>query len=209
MKNPFRNTAAVFFEVLDAQAAMAVRASRAFQEISCDFTDLAKRAAAVEEIEHEADDLTHQLANKLDSTFVTPLDKEDLRRLSGALDDITDIIEAGVQRLVLYNLAEPREDLPALVGLLVQTAEATHKVVGKLRKMKGRGALQPLFIKVHELENQSDRAFRRALAELFNAPNQDPLYVMKWKEIYDRIETAVDKCEDVANIVESVVVKYA
>jgi hypothetical protein len=209
MKNPFRNTAAVFFEVLDAQASMAVRAARAFQQMSGDFTDLAARAAAVEEIEHEADDLTHQLANKLDATFVTPLDKEDLRKLSGALDDITDLIEAGAQRLVLYNLTEPRDDLAGLAGLLVQIAEATHKVVGKLRKMKGRGAMQPLFIRVHELENESDRAFRCALADLFNVPDQDPLYVMKWKEIYDHIETAVDKCEDVANIVESVVVKYA
>ncbi len=209
LKNPFKSNSVTFYELLDAQAAMAVKAARAFHVMVADFSDLAGSAAEIEAIEHDADDLAHQLANRLDATFVTPLDKEDLRRLSSALDDITDIIEAGAQRLLLYRLMEPRHDLHGLVGLLVAASEATHQVVAKLRSMKGREPLQPLFIKVHEIENESDIAFRSALADLFNSPDLDPLYVMKWKEIYDRVETAVDKCEMVANVVESVVIKYA
>jgi uncharacterized protein len=198
-----------FYTMLEAQAEAAVRAAVEFYEISQDFSNLEQRIRKIEDIEHEADGITHKLHNKIDSTFVTPLDKEDLRALSGALDDITDFIEAATGRVALYRLEVPRPDLAPLVGQLVQITQATREAVAALRNMQNRKALNALFIRIHEIENDSDQAYREALANLFNAPNPDPLMVIKWKEIYDRVEIAVDKCEDVANIVESVVVKYA
>ena len=198
-----------FYTLLEKQAECAVRAAREFHNLSRNFETLADRARRIEDIEHEADEVTHQLANKVDSTFVTPLDKEDLHDLSSGLDDITDQIEAAVGRLALYRLNTPRPDVEPLVNLLVQITEATADAVGQLRHGRKRESVQDCFIRIHELENQSDQRFRQALADLFDEPNPDPLMVMKWKEIYDRIEIAVDKCEDVANVIESVVVKYA
>ena len=198
-----------FYTLLEKQAECAVRAAREFHNLTRNFTTLAERAQRIEDIEHEADDVTHQLANKVDSTFVTPIDKEDLHDLSSGLDDITDQIEAAVGRIALYKLSTPRPDLEPLVALLVEISEATSEAVGQLRHSRQRNAVQDLFVRIHEIENQSDHRFRRALADLFDEPNPDPLMVIKWKEIYDRIEIAVDKCEDVANVIESVVVKYA
>jgi uncharacterized protein len=197
------------YKLLEAQAEAAHRAAIEFHKLSRDFANCEKYIDKIVDIEHEADELTHQLANKVDATFVTPLDKEDLRALSSGLDDITDFIESCASRLGLYELREPRPDLEPLAGLLVEVTRSTHELIATLRNMRGREAIQPLLIRIHDLENQSDQGFRAALATLFNAPNADPLMVMKWKEVYDRVEIAVDKCEDVATVVESVVVKYA
>jgi uncharacterized protein len=198
-----------FFEILEQQADAAHKAANVFHALTEDFSRCSEYVKQVEDIEHEADELTHQLANKIDATFVTPLDKEDLRALSSGLDDITDSIEAVVARIGLYRITTPRPDLKPLVGKLVDVTQATREAIGGLRKMRNRAAMQEAFIKIHKLENESDKLFRSALEELFNAPSPDPLTVMKWKEIYDRVETAVDDCEDVANVIESVVVKYA
>lgn len=198
-----------FYSVLEAQAEAAHSAAVAFHALSKDFSNLQTYVQEISRIEHEGDELTHQIANKLDSTFVTPLDKEDLRALSVALDDITDMIEAGTQRISLYRLTEPRADLEPLARLLVQIADATRAAIAGLRHRCSREELHERLIRVHALENESDNAYRQALADLFNAENPDPLMVIKWKEIYDRVETTTDKCEDVVNIVESVAVKYA
>ena len=198
-----------FYTLLEQQAEAAHRAAKAFHALTKDFSRCSEYVKQIEDIEHEADDITHQLANKVDRTFVTPLDKEDLHALSSGLDDITDMIEATTARIQLYKLETLRPDLEPLVFKLVQVTQATHEAVKGLRDLKNRTALHNAFIHIHELENESDQSFRNALGALFSMPNPDPLMVMKWKEVYDRVETAVDKCEDVANIVESVVVKYA
>lgn len=198
-----------FFNLLEAQAQAAQQAAREFYALTIDFSNRKQYVERIARIEHEADGLTHQMSNKLDSTFVTPLDKEDLRALSSALDDITDFVEAAVQRIMLYRLESPRPDLAPLVDLLVKTTEATCEVIATVRRLQKREKINDKLIRVHELENESDHAFRSALAELFNTPTSDPLTVIKWKEIYDRVEIAVDKCEDVAKIVESIAVTYA
>jgi uncharacterized protein Yka (UPF0111/DUF47 family) len=199
----------VFYTLLEKQADAAVRAAKAFQTMTLNFANVRDHARQIEDIEHEADDLTHELAKKLNSTFVTPLDKDDLQALSSALDDITDAIEATAVRIVLYRLTTPRPDLTPLSGYLVAVTETTLEAVCALRNLKHHEELQKTLIHIHEIENKSDDAFHQALDDLFNAPNPDALMVIKWKEIYDRIEIAVDKCEDAANIVESVVIKYA
>jgi predicted phosphate transport protein (TIGR00153 family) len=194
---------------MEQQAEAAHRAAKEFHALTQDFEHMDGYIKRIEDIEHEADDLTHQLANKTDRTFVTPLDKEDLHDLSAGLDDITDFIEAATGRLALYQLTTPRPDLEPLVAILVEITRVTADAIAQLRHGRARDAMHGVFVRIHELENESDEHFRKALADLFNAPNPDPLMVMKWKEIYDRVEIAVDKCEDVANVIESVVVKYA
>ncbi len=198
-----------FYNLLEAQAESAHQAALEFHALTQNFERMDEYVKKIEDIEHEADELTHQLSNKTDRTFVTPLDKEDLHDLSSGLDDITDFIEAATGRLALYRLTTPRPDLEPLVSILVEITKVTSHAVAQLRHGRPRDAMHSVFVRIHELENESDNLFRKALADLFNAPDPDPLMVMKWKEIYDRVEIAVDKCEDVANVIESVVVKYA
>jgi predicted phosphate transport protein (TIGR00153 family) len=198
-----------FYSLLEQQADAAVATAKEFHTLAGDMTRCDEHVARIEQIERDADNLTHELMNKIDATFVTPLDKEDLRALSSGLDDITDAIEAGTQRIAIYRLTEARDDLAPLLARLVDITVATREIVGQLRDMQNRGAMSPRLIRVHDIENESDKLYRKALTDLFNAPNPDPLNVIKWKEIYDRVEIAVDKCESVADIVESVVVKYA
>ncbi len=199
----------IFYELLEKQATAAVSAAKEFYTLANDFANLAAHAVRIKEIESEADHITHELANTIDATFVTPLDKEDLRALSTELDDVTDYIEACTGRMALYKLTQARPDLVSLVTMLVNITEATFEAVKSLRTMPSRDKMRNILIRIHQIENEHDAAFRKALADLLNAPDADPIMIIKWKEIYDRIETSVDKCEDVANIIESVVVKYA
>ena len=198
-----------FYDLLDQQAQTAHKAASALAALANDFSKAAQCAQAVDRIEDEGDELAHSMANQCDAAFVTPMDKEDLRALSGALDDITDNIDACSARIAIYRIAEPRPDYPYIMGLLVDCTKEVIAAIGALRNLKARNNLQSRLIRIHDLENKADVAFRGALAELFNEPGADPIAVMKWKEVYDRIERAVDKCEEVATLVESVVVKYA
>jgi predicted phosphate transport protein (TIGR00153 family) len=201
----------LFYELLEQQADSAVRAALVFQELINDFTNLAHHAEKIKEIETAADQINHDLANLIDSTFVTPLDKEDLHALSSELDDVTDSIEACSGRMALYQFThtQVRPDMELLVSLLVRITEATLDAIKALRTRPSREGMQDIFIHIHQIEKEHDAAFRRALANLLNAPDADPIKVIKWKQIYDRLELAVDRCEDVAHIIESVVIKYA
>ena len=197
-----------FYRLLESQARVAVRAAQEFHSLSRDFSDLAKRAATMEEIEHEGDQLTHELQNKVAATFITPIDKEDLRELSQSLDDVTDLIEAAAARAHLYKLTEPRKDLGNLTELLVKSTEVTADAIAELQLGFNRESIKEKLKEIHTLENASDKAFRSSLATLFEEPGIDPLYLIKWKEMYDRIETAVDKCEDIAKVIGTMLVKY-
>lgn len=198
-----------FYRLLETKAQLSVDAAKEFHALVGDFANLNRYTTRIKEIESEADHLTHELANLIDATFVTPLDKEDLHALSSELDDVTDCIEACTGRMALYELKQARPDLGALVLLLLQITEATREAVKALREKPNRDQIQELFIHIHQIENEHDALFRKALADLLNAPDADPINVIKWKSVYNRIERAVDKCEDVAHVIESVVVKYA
>jgi uncharacterized protein Yka (UPF0111/DUF47 family) len=199
----------VFFDLLSSQADAAIAAATEFHVLSHDFTNATRSTDKIKRIESEADDYTHHLANRLDATFVTPFDKEDIRALSCALDDVTDTIESAASRIVLYRLVQTRSDLEPMVAHLVEITKVTKGAVDALCDLRRFKNNRDLFVEVHRLENDSDVGYRQAISDLFNAIEPDALMIMKWKEIYDRIEAAVDKCEDVANIVESVVIKYA
>jgi predicted phosphate transport protein (TIGR00153 family) len=198
-----------FYRLLEAQARVAVKAAQEFHALSQDFSNLAERSALIEEIEHEGDRLTHELQNKVTATFITPIDKEDLRDLSQSLDDVIDYIEAAAARADLYKLKEPRPDLANLTELLVKATEVTAEAIAELQHGFNREAIKEKLKEIHTLENASDRIFRSSLAALFDDSNVDALYVIKWKEMYDRVETAVDKCEDIAKTLGTMLVKYS
>lgn len=203
------NRDTTFYDLLEAQAETAHQAAIVFLKLAGDFAHRDEHVHEIDRLESEGDTLTHQLANKADSTFVTPLDKEDLHSLSNALDEITDMIDSCTARLEMYQIVEARPDLASLAELLVEITAVTREAVNFLRTLKAREKIHDVLVHIHALENQADRRFREALSALVNAPGADPIQVLKWKEIYDRIERAVDQCERVANLVESVVIKYA
>lgn len=199
----------VFYDLLEAQAQAAHKAASAFHSLTDDLGQAERIAETVKRLETEADNLTHDLVSKADAKFITPLDKGDLHLLSQALDTITDTLEAAVERLSLYRITTARPDLPAMTERLVQITQATREGVCYLRHMKDHKSLAPILVRIHDLENESDQLYRQALGTLLNEAGADPILVIKWKEVYDRVEIVADECERVADILESLVVKYA
>ena len=198
-----------FFVLLCQQADIALQAAKTFHTLVKDYKRFTEYAEKITEIEHNADDLVHELALKVDSSFVTPMDKEDLHSISSALDNVTDAIKAIAQTLMIYQLPRLRPDVEPLALLLVQCMEATKEVVSCLQTMNGREALRPHVLKIDDLENQADETYRQAIAELFHSPARDPFLFIAYKELYDRIEAGINSCEKISDLVEGMVVKYA
>ena len=198
------------YDLIEKQAEVATESARAMLAMVGDFQNLPKHAAILDEIEKRGDVLTHDLQNKIATMFITPLDKEDLRELSQALDDVTDHIEAAAARAELYSLKGPRPDLAIVVELLLKLTILTEQAVSELRNGFTKSAtLRDTLTNIHTAENDSDRAFRQALKNLFDEPGMEALTVMKWKEMFDRIEKASDKCEQVAAIIGTIIDKYS
>lgn len=200
-----------FFRLLEAQAEVAQRAAKAFLAFCQNFTHLEGQAETLKVLEHEGDELTRTLQAKILSTFMTPLDKEDLRSLSNALDDVTDSIEAAASRASLYRLeSHPRRDLAPMAEILVKMCDLNAAAVSELRKnIHGSDTFAARIDEIHRLENEGDTLHRRALVSLFDDEAADALVVMKWKEVYDITEDAFDVAEHVAKVLGDVLIKYA
>jgi predicted phosphate transport protein (TIGR00153 family) len=171
------------------------------------FDNVDARAKEIYEVEQDGDMLTHDIMKKLNKTFITPIDREDLHALASSLDDVLDLIWASVDRLAVFKITEPTKEAVAMSKDLLTTAEVIHKAIKKLKE-KDYSYVQEYCIEINRLENRIDRDFRDALGALFNDV-KDPILIIKWKEIYEHLEDASDKCEDVANVLESIVLKYA
>jgi predicted phosphate transport protein (TIGR00153 family) len=196
-----------FFEVFDKVAANISHAATLLVAIMEHFTNLDAWAKEVHELEQDGDVLTHDIIKKLNKTFVTPIDREDLYALASTLDDILDLIWAAADRLTVFKLTESTKHALAMSKDLLTTTELVHKAIIKLRE-KNYSHVQEYCIEINRLENRIDRAFRDALGHLFDSV-KDPILIIKWKEIYEHLEDASDKCEDVANILEGIVLKNA
>ncbi len=198
-----------FFDLLEDQAAIAVRAAERFVALVDDLRNVEKHMDALLEIEHQGDDVTHRLQNKLSATFITPLDQEDLSELSHLLDDITDCIEAVGARIGMYRLTVCRPDLVPFAANLLDVTVVTASAVKELHKQFHRSPTLPgIIVTIHTLENESDRQYRAAVTKLFDEVT-DPISILKWKEVYDRVEYAIDTCESVAKVIDNMIVKYA
>lgn len=164
-------------------------------------------AGEIRHLEHRGDDITHRTIQMLNKTFVTPIDREDIHSLISAMDDVADYTEAVSERLWLYKLKGSNPALKQLARILEASTSLVLKVMKGLKDPRQRSGLFKILEEIHTQENQGDQVLRSALASLFEN-NPHPLEVMKWKEIYETAEIAIDKCETVANIVEGILVKY-
>ncbi len=198
-----------FYQLLDRQAEIALQAAQAFHALTSDYGRVKDYLHRMDQLEHSGDEVAHQLALLVDRSFVTPLDKEDIHAISNTLDDVTDAIENVINLMVMYRLPDVRPDIEIMASLLVRTMEATQEIVSQLRHITGLDAIQPLVIRINQLENQGDDTYKEAIEEIFHAPDRDPFTFYAWKEVYDGIEDAIDKCEYVANSIQGMVVKYA
>ena len=158
----------------------------------------------IKDAEHACDELTHNVTTKLNKSFITPFDREDIFTLSVALDDVCDYIDAGARAIVMYDINEISDYAKGLAKVIQRLATEINSAVGMLKKPNG---MNQHIVEIHRLENEADDIYFRAIGELFH--NQtDPITLIKWKELYEILENATDRCESVANIIESIVLKH-
>ncbi len=165
--------------------------------------DLAPLALKIKDLEHKGDELTHTVIIELNKTFITPIDREDIHDLCAALDDVLDLIDSTSTRIVLFRITEPIRSVPEMVGVLLSQAREIGAAVSNLQD---NDHVIERCIEINRLENDGDRLFQAAIAALFDEV-KDPIDVIKRKEIIETLETATDKAEDVANVLESIIVK--
>jgi predicted phosphate transport protein (TIGR00153 family) len=164
-----------------------------------------RRAGEIRDAEHRGDEISHDIGHRLEATFVTPFDREDIHGLISALDDVLDYVEEVADTFVLYRIDAPTAIAVKLASIVVQQCEQLHEALQHLRRYRG---LDKYWIEVHRLENEGDRVVRGAIAGLFE-DETDPIAIIKWKKIYNLLEATIDKCEDVANIIERITIKHA
>ena len=199
---------ASFFAHFEHQGKKTVEGCRAFLEMVENPTNLESRAERIKQIEHECDEITHAVVASLHKTFITPIDRNDIYTLITKMDDIMDFIEAASDRLALYEIPAMTKEVVDLANCLVSSAEHVLGAVSSIKELgKPNGILQHC-IEINRLENVADTILRSALARLFRE-EKDPIAVIKWKEIYENLENASDRCEDVANIIEGVILEHA
>jgi predicted phosphate transport protein (TIGR00153 family) len=197
-----------FFGLFEQHIALTVEGAREMQRLLGGGQNAKVLAARIKEIEHETDVITHACVEKLHKTFITPFDRDEIYRLITRMDDIMDYIESASAAVMLYELVDMTVPAQELAQVLVRSCEATAVAVSGLRTVKQAEAIQKACIEVNRLENEGDEILRNGLASLFREA-KDPLLVLKWKEVYEALENATDRCEDVANIIEGVVLEHA
>jgi uncharacterized protein len=192
-----------FFDLFEEMAVKVQEGADELLDLLSNYTDLDRKAGRIMDIEHEGDELTHEVMRRLNTTFVTPFDREDIYSLASGLDDILDNIEAAADLLQLHKIADPLPQMVSLAGTLAQAAGKTARAMPRLREMKN---MEEYWVEINRLENEGDRSYRRTIAELFSG-DYKAMDVLKWKDIIEEIEGAIDRLEDVANTVESIVLK--
>jgi uncharacterized protein len=197
-----------FFELFDQQAAHNVNAAKLFKELVENWDAKSPLLHKLQEIEHEADITTHEIYDRLNRTFVTPFDREDIHALASELDDVVDLVQSTASRMALFHIDKVNKDLIAMAGIYWDATESVRKAVAEMNIPEKRRRVKDHLIEINRLENAGDRALENAISRLFEG-KPDPLEVIKWKEIYEGLEEAIDKCEDVAGTIETILVKNA
>jgi predicted phosphate transport protein (TIGR00153 family) len=197
-----------FFDLFEASARNVVEAAHRLQEMVDSWKNVEGSVAEITELEHQGDTITHNIMARVHRTFVTPFDREDIVQLAHSLDDIIDFIHAAADSMLLYRVGRPGPRAKELAEIIVQAAEEVERVMPQLRKRIVLSQVLKRCVEINRLENVADRVYRSAMAELFS-DSADMANVIKWREIYAHMESATDRCEDVANVLEGVALKHA
>jgi predicted phosphate transport protein (TIGR00153 family) len=205
---PFVPKEQKFSELFEQSARNIVKAAEGLKEMLDTWQFIDSRVAEITELEHQGDTYTHQIISLLHRTFVTPFDREDIALLAHTMDDIIDFIHSAADAMFIYKVDSPTNRAKELADILVQGANEVEKAVAGLRKRSELKKMMDCCVEINRLENMADRVYRAAMAELFENTN-DITQLIKWREIYEHMEAATDRCEDVANVLEGVALKHA
>jgi len=205
---PFMPREEVFFPLFEESASNMVKAARCLKELVDNWNGVEQKVNEITELEHQGDTITHKIAAQLHRTFITPFDREDIAQLSHTMDDITDFIHAAADAMLLYKVDHPSERVKELAGIIVLGATEIAKAMPQLRHRSELKQILKRCVELNRVENMADRVYRSALAELFS-DSTDITHIIKWREIYEHMESATDRCEDVANVLEGVAIKNA
>ncbi|MFC2060689.1 DUF47 domain-containing protein [Chloroflexota bacterium] len=208
LKFPFIPKEEKFFNLFEEGARNVVKAAQGLKELVDTWKNIEAKVSEITELEHYGDIVTHQIMEQLNRTFVTPFDREDITLLAHALDDVIDFIKAASDAMLLYKVGQPSQRAQELADIILQGASEIERAMPQLRH---RAELKQIFkrcVEINRLENMADRVFRSAMAELFD-DSADFAHVIKWREIYAHMESATDRCEDVADVLEGVALKHA
>jgi predicted phosphate transport protein (TIGR00153 family) len=196
-----------FFSLFMESARTLRTAAELLLDLIEDYRDVELKASRIRDREHEGDEITHAIIRLLNTTFVTPMDREDIYLLGSALDDVLDSVEAVSDLFNLHRIEVPLPEMKAQADVLLQATEQTERAIEALPQMN-RDRLEPYWVEINRLENEGDSLYRRAVADLFSG-DYKAMDVLKWKEVIENLEEAIDGLENVANIIESIVLKHA
>jgi len=197
-----------FFDLFEESARNMVKTSRALKDMIDTWEVIDGRVAEITELEHEGDSITHQIIAQVNRTFVTPFDREDIALLAHTMDDVTDFIHAAADAMLIYKIDQASQRAKELANIILEATEEIERAVSGLRRRAELKQILGRCVEINRLENMADRVFRAAMAELFDDA-MDIAKVIKWREIYEHMESATDRCEDVANVLEGVALKHA
>ncbi len=200
-----------FHTLLERDTQNLLRGARLFQEIANapSLDERRVKTVQLKALEHDGDQITRQVFEALNSTFITPLDREDIRSLGKDLDDILDYLESVAQSLVLFEIAEVTEAMSQFARILVEMTEEIDKASGLVWDLNNQKEIQESIVRISELENQADALYATVIAQLFTSAGRDPIEILKWKLIYDGLEEACDACKDYTHVLGNVVIKNA
>ena len=205
MRLPFIPREEKFFELFVDDANNVLAGARLLLEFFRSYDQRERLASQLRDLERKGDGLSHDIGHKLEHTFVTPFDREDIHQLISRLDDVLDFIEEVADTCILFKIEQPTPTASAQAEIVVQQCE---ELVRALEKLKGFKNVSPHWIEIHRLENEGDRIARRAIADLFTN-GTDAIHIIQWKDVYSLLEDTIDACEDAANVIERIVVKHA
>lgn len=195
-----------FFDYFDSASETMIRGIRLLKEMMWDLSNAAERARQIKDVEHEADHITHETVSSLHKTFITPIDRESIYALITKMDDVLDLIDSTSERVLLYKIKTSTPESMALIEVLEKAVEQVAKGISGLRDLKNSSSILSICIEINRLENEGDKTFRNALSVLFSS-SYEPIDIIKWKDVYETLEEAIDRCEDVANVLEGIVVE--
>jgi predicted phosphate transport protein (TIGR00153 family) len=197
-----------FFVFFEQSAQNAVKITQQLKDMVYIWENVKERVGVITDLEHQGDAITHQIFEQLHRSVITPFDREDIAMLAHSLDDVTDFIHAAADAMLLYKVERPTHRAKELAEIALQVVAEVEKAVSEIQNRVGRNHLLKRCIEINRLENIGDNVYRSAMAELFD-DSADIAGVIKWREIYNHMESAIDRCEGIANILEGVSLKYA
>ena len=197
-----------FFVLFEQGTQNAVKIAQQLKDMVHIWENVKERVGVITDLEHQGDAITHQIFEQLHRSFITPFDREDIALLAHSLDDVTDFIHAAADAMLLYKVERPTHRAQELVDIVVQAVAEVERAVSEIHDRIGRTQVLKRCVEINRLENMGDSVFRSAMAELFDN-STDMAGLIKWREIYEQMESVIDRCEDIANILEGVAIKYA